>query len=152
MPSKSRLNLSPVPLTIIVLVMLYALNYLVTPILVGRNNLELHCRPAGNREFESEAWKDLRGGGDPRYEMVDDLLASQSLAGRTESEIDLILGPPDSVTMTNGATMRVYYLAAQRRFPAKSVFFPGLFPNHEAWMLKIYFREGRAMTAKVFFT
>jgi hypothetical protein len=84
--------------------------------------------------------------------MLDDLLATRRLIGLSEAEVKKLLGDPNSVSYTKGDKMLVYHLARQRDYPARSGWFPGFFPNHEAWMLEILFRQGKAYSAKVFFT
>ena len=84
--------------------------------------------------------------------MVDDLLPSQRLIGLGEAEVMDLLGEPNSVTDEGMEKVSVYHLARQRDYPAKSIFFPGCFPNHEAWMLQVVFREGKVESASVFFT
>ena len=138
---------------VVVALLLYWINYNVTPDLIGPNRLEIFCRPRGNLKFDSKLWKDspyiLERS--KRYEMVDDLLSRSLLIGLNESGIQRLIGHPNTSNDTNGVGIYVYYLARQKDYPAKSIWFPGQFPNHEAWMLEIIFKGGKATSARVFF-
>ena len=130
---------------------LFGLNYVITPALVGENRLEEFFRPRGESKFDSALWKDSSPVTGKRYEMVDDLLSSQRLAGLIEADVKGLLGEADSNGDEGGDKLLVYHLAKQRDYPAKSVLFPGFFPNHEAWMLEVRLRNGNVSSARVFF-
>lgn len=83
--------------------------------------------------------------------MTDDLLASRRLMGLTEPQVRALLGEPDSTDHAAGEQLWVYQLGRQRDFPVKSFWFPGFFPNHEAWMLLVRFQDRSAHSAEVFF-
>lgn len=130
---------------------LFLLNYMLTPALVGENRLEEFFRPRGEMAFDSAAWRETSPAAGKRYEMTDDLLASGRLLGLTETQVKALLGEPNSTGDEEGEKVLVYHLAKQRDYPAKSLWFPGFFPNHEAWMLAVRVRNGSAQSAKVFF-
>lgn len=130
---------------------LFGLNYAITPTLVGENKLEEFFRPRGESKFDSASWKDASPASGKRYEMVDDLLASQRLMGLSETDVKGLLGEADSTGDEEGEKLLVYHLAKQRDYPAKSVWFPGFFPNHEAWMLEVRLRNGSVCLTRVFF-
>lgn len=137
---------------LIILVGLYMVNYIVTPNLIGIVNLELYCRPRGKLKFDSEIWKQAEPASRTRYEMVDDLLDSGLLRNLDVTQIEGLLGKPDLVSDVDGEKLLVYYLAYQRDYPSKSVFFPYIFSNFDQWMLEIRIRNGKCYLAKVFFT
>lgn len=130
---------------------LFGLNYVITPTLVGENKLEEFFRPRRESKFDSASWKDPSPASGKRYEMVDDLLVSQRLMGLRETDLNGLLGEADSTGDEGGDKLLVYHLAKQRDYPAKSVWFPGFFPNHEAWMLEVRLRNGNVSVARVFF-
>jgi hypothetical protein len=130
---------------------LYFLNMALTPSLVGENKLEEFCRPRGTTKFENVLWRNSSPASGRRYGMVDDLLTTRRLIGLKEREVTVLLGEPNSIDEADGDKLLVYHLARQRDQPARSILFPGFFPNHEVWMLGISLREGKAHRAKVFF-
>lgn len=134
-----------------VLPALYFVNYMLTPAVVGENRLEEYFRPRGQRTFDSAEWKESSPAAGIRYEMTDHLLASGQLTGLTEPQVIALLGEPNSTSDEQGDKLLVYHLAKQRDYPAKSLWFPGFFPNHEAWMLAVRVRNGSAQSAKVLF-
>jgi hypothetical protein len=131
---------------------LYAVNYFVTPDLIGVVKLEEHCRPRGKLKFDSENWKQAAPTSGKRFEMVDNLLASGLLLNLDATQVETLLGKADIVSDQQGEKQFVYLLADQRAFPAKSVFFPGFFANLDQWMLEIRLRDGKTYLARVFFT
>lgn len=84
--------------------------------------------------------------------MVDDLLASKRVINLDSTQIEKLLGKPDLVSDKDGEELLFYILGDQRAHPSKSVWFPGLFPNNDRWMLEIRLRQGKAYAARVFFT
>lgn len=130
---------------------LFGLNYVITPTLVGENKLEEFFRPRGESKFDSASWEDASPASGRRYEMLDDLLASKHLVGLSETDVKGLLGEADSTGNEGGDKLLVYHLAKQRDYPAKSVWFPGFFPNHEAWMFEVRLRNGNAYSTRVFF-
>jgi hypothetical protein len=91
---------------ITLLVGLYILNFLVTPMLVGEVRLESYFRPHFRQKFDSKVWNEsglIPDGrlGKPssfygrRYEMVDDLVASHISIGMEGKQIRAVLGDPD---------------------------------------------------------
>jgi hypothetical protein len=131
---------------------LYAANYSLTPELVGVVKLEEHCRPRGQLEFDSESWKQTSPASGKRFEMVDSLLESGSLLNLDATQIETLLGKADIVSDQQAEKQFVYLLADQCAFPAKSLFFPGLFANLDQWWLEIRLRDGKTYLARVFFT
>ena len=134
------------------LLTLYAINYFVTPDLVGIVKLEERCRPRGKLKFDSGTWKNATPASGKRFEMVDDLLAEGALTNVDANQIEGLLGKADIVTNQQGEQQLVYMLGDQRAFPASSIWFPYLFANLDRWMLEIRLRNGKAYFAKVFFT
>jgi hypothetical protein len=124
---------------------------MITPLLVGENKLEAYFRPRGESKFDSDSWKDASPASGKRYEMVDNLLAFQRLTGLTETDVKGLLGEGDSTGEEGDEKLLVYHLAKQRDYPAKSVWFPGFFSNHEAWMLEVRLRNGSVCSTRVFF-
>jgi len=165
---------------------LYALNYLVTPLIVGEVRLESRCRPRFNLKFDSQVWKtsglipDGRLGKQSpsygrRYEMVDDLLASQISIGMEERQIRAILGEPDGGIVDKKSILGSpdpygvrrlnptkeilespddiaywsYHLASQWQYPARSIWFPKMFFNFDRWMLVIKITNRKASKIEV---
>ena len=95
-------------LFIAVVLLLYGVNYCLTPMIVGRGVLEVSCRTRPPKKpFESQAWKDsglVESGGTGRwsasygrrYEMVDDLVAEHLAVGMQGSSVTNMLGNPDA--------------------------------------------------------
>ena len=94
--------------TVIALVLsLYVLNYIVTPLIVGEAKLESSFRPYSVEKFDSQSWrtsglvkagkhgKDSPNYGE-RYKTIDDLLKSHNLVGMREDQVRAILGDPDA--------------------------------------------------------
>lgn len=133
------------------LLVLFSLNYVFTPALVGEDRLEEFFRPRGEMAFDSPTWRESSIAAGKRYEMTDDLLDSGRLIGLTETQVKVLLGEPNSMGDEDDERVLVYHLAKQRDYPAKSLWFPRFFPNHEAWMLAVRVRNGSAQSAKVFF-
>lgn len=142
------------------MVALYLINYFVTPCIVGEN-LETCFRPHRNSAFDSKTWKEA----DPRlaskgasafygrrFEMVDSLLASKVLLGADELRLSGLLGAPESTSKQDGTKSYYYFLADQRQYPARSIWFPGLFANLDRWMFEVRLRDGRVVLARVYFT
>lgn len=113
----------------------YALNYFVTPDLVGIAELEVSCRPRGTARFDSDIWRQASASSGNRYQMVDDLLATEKVIGLDSTQIAKLLGKPDLVSDKDGEKLLFHILGDQRTHPSKSVWFPGLFPNNDRWML-----------------
>ena len=84
--------------------------------------------------------------------MVDDLLASKTIMGRSLSQLEEMLGEPDLVRETEDVKLLFYMLGDQRMHPSSSIWFPRLFPNNDRWFLEIRLDQGKARAAKVFFT
>lgn len=135
----------------LLLLILYGLNYFVTPDMVGIANLEVSCRPRGNLDFDPDEWKQLLPLSGKRYEMVDNLLADRAIINLDANQIEKLLGKPDLVGDKEDRLF-FYILGDQRAYPSKSIWFPGLFPNHDRWMLELRIRNGKAHSARVFFT
>lgn len=131
---------------------LYAVNYFVTPDLVGITKLEEQCRPHGQLKCDSETWKQTAPTSGKRFEMVDDLLAAGALISLDASQVESLLGKADIVSDQQGEKQFVYVLGDQRAYPARSIWFPRLFANLDRWMLEVRLRNGKAYFAKVFFT
>jgi hypothetical protein len=130
----------------------YVLNYFLTPDLVGIAELEVNCRPPGKARFDSDIWRQASISSGKRYEMVDDLLASKRIINLDSTQIEKLLGKPDLVSNKDGEELLFYILGDQRTHPSKSVWFPGLFPNNDRWMLEVRLRQKKASAARVFFT
>jgi hypothetical protein len=145
---------------LVVALALYLTNYLVTPAIVGEE-LEIVFRPHLNMAFDSTTWKRA----DPRaplteltlfygkrYEMVDSLLRSKLLLDTNEQRVRELLGDPESTSEGRGTKSLYYFLADQRQYPARSIWFPGLFSNLDRWMFEVLLRDGRVVAARVYFT
>ena len=135
-----------------VLLALYGINYLVTPDLVGKNDLEIFFRPVYQRAFESETWKRSSPESGVRYEMADSILTSRVIIGLDIVAVQNLLGKPDLRDNEQGEERCFYVLGGQRAYPSRSIWFPGLFPNQDHWFLEIRFREGKVQSATIFFT
>lgn len=134
-----------------VLLALYAVNYLLTPRIVGPHRLEVWFRPKGAAQFDRAVWASRLGTSGRRYEMVDDLLKTYLRPGLTREQVEDLLGKPDGAEEKEGEVCVYYSLARQRDYPARSILFPGRFWNWEVWVLRIRFREGRVYEANVIF-
>jgi hypothetical protein len=148
LPKKSKLILVIVTL----LPALYAVNYFVTPDLVGVIKLEERCRPLGKLKFNSGIWKQATPSSGKRFEMVDDLLAAVTLINLDTNQVENLLGEPDIVSDQQGEIQFVYVLGDQRKYPARSIWFPCLFANLDRWMLEVRLRNEKVYFARVFFT
>ncbi len=84
--------------------------------------------------------------------MVDSLLASKVLLGADELRLSGLLGAPESTSKQDGTKSYYYFLADQRQYPARSIWFPGLFANLDRWMFEVRLRDGRVVLARVYFT
>ena len=84
--------------------------------------------------------------------MVDDLLARRVVIGLDRNQVEKLLGTPDLVNERGGEEYLFYILGDQRDYPAKSIWFPGVFPNNDRWMLEIRLGNGKVYLANVFFT
>jgi hypothetical protein len=132
---------------------LYLVNLFVTPELVGPNRLEILCRPRGSMEFDASLWNTSPAvwGESKRYEMVDNLLAKGRLIGLSEPDLKKLLGDANSVGNVSDDEALYYNLARQKDYPARSIWFPGAFPNHEIWILEVVLRQGKVHSARVLF-
>jgi hypothetical protein len=139
---------------------LYLANYFVTPAVVGEQ-LEISFRPHLRSLFDPRTWK--KAGPEipatpahvhygKRFEMVDDLMRSGLLAGAREQRVMELLGTPESTGEQSGTKSFYYFLADQRQYPARSIWFPGVFANLDRWMFEVRFRNGRVVLARVYFT
>jgi hypothetical protein len=96
------------PLGVLALVLAAPLAYL----LFAAAGAEWLARQA----FDPQAWRSARGAGDPvRIRMVDDLLKSHDFRGKTKSEVEALLGPPDSTEYFSDCDL-VYWLGPERGF------------------------------------
>ena len=175
-----------------ILLLLYALNYFVTPIILGVRALESSFRPGSSQPFDSKVWKDsgliLNGGigkWSPsygrRYAMIDDLLAKHLVVGMEASDVSRILGNPDAgltdkreleaelsaVGNQSGLFDRspakeilrspddiaywAYHLGSQQQYPARSMWFPGVFANGEGWKLLVKIKDGKVDALSITF-
>ena len=66
---------------------LYALNYFVTPEVIGVTRLEELARPRGRLDFNASRWQELRQAPGQRYEMVDSLLSAKVLIGVDTTQV-----------------------------------------------------------------
>lgn len=138
----------------------YALNWIFTPMIVG-DRLELYFRPKFQTPFQSELWLTSRSTTVNRqgigkfgkcYEMVDELIASNKLIGKSELEINRLLGTPDTAENKESFRRLLYILADQSQYPSRSVLFPRVFWNTDQWVLQIVIERGRVSRAFIFFT
>ena len=83
--------------------------------------------------------------------MVDNLLATRRLIGLSEAELKKLLGDANSVGNVSDDEAFFYNLARQKDYPARSIWFPGAFPNHEIWILEVVLRQGKVHSARVLF-
>jgi hypothetical protein len=157
-PSTSRLKLAGKWSALVAAI--YLINYFVTPCIVGEK-LETCFRPHRNSAFDSNTWKKadprLQSKGaaafyGKRFDMVDSLLRSKALLGVDEQRLSELLGAPESASEQNGTKSYYYFLADQRQYPARSIWFPGLFANLDRWMLEVRLRDGKVVLARVYFT
>lgn len=134
-----------------VVLVLYGANYMFTPEYIGITKLETYFRPKVGLQFDSSKWKqsqELSWG--ERYKMVDNLIQMYLIKGRSQHEIEDLLGKPDiAAPRENGEFEMHYTLASQREYPARSVFFPGRLGNLELWVLLLHFRDGRLYSVEV---
>jgi hypothetical protein len=136
---------------VISLLALYGINYVFTPDIVGAARLEVYCRPRTKLPFDAARWKRSTSNSGARYPMIDNLLDSKAILEASANDVERILGKPDLKEEREGETLFFYILGSQRTHPAKSIWFPGLFPNEDLWMLKICFRVGRPQSVEVCF-
>jgi len=137
--------------TAVAVVVLYGANYVFTPEIVGVTKLESFFRPKGDLQFDHDKWRQKQAASwGERYKMVDDLLRNQPLSGRSQQEVEDLLGKPDIAAPRDNREIELHYtLASQKDFPARSVLFPGRMGNSELWILLLYFRDGRLYSASV---
>ena len=130
---------------------LYAVNYIFTPEIVGITKLETFFRPKGELKFESETWKQKQPSSwGERYGMVDDLIRTHLALGRSQQEVEALLGKPDiAAPLDGGEVILCYALASQKDYPARSILFPGRLGNLEPWILRLRFRDGRLYLMEV---
>jgi hypothetical protein len=135
----------------VAVVVLYGANYMFTPDIVGITQLESFFRPKGALQFDSIKWKQKeKSAWGERYKMVDDLLKTQLRPGRSQQEVEDLLGKPDIAAPRDGGELELHYnLASQKDYPARSVLFPGRLQNLELWILLLRFREGRLYSVEV---
>lgn len=84
--------------------------------------------------------------------MVDDLLGAQLWIGRSQQEIEDLLGKPDlDSVLRSGERVWHYSLGSQKDYPARSILFlfPGVLQNVELWVLELRFQDGRLCSAQV---
>jgi hypothetical protein len=134
------------------LILLVIANYLFTPIIFGRAELETYFRPRSSGRFNSEAWLAASPFTGERYVMVDNLLQTEILLGMDETKVRSLLGKPDLSYDQNGEKCFDYILGNQHDHPSSSIFFPKLFANLDKWWLGIKFRTGKVYSVRVFFT
>ncbi len=124
-----------------VLLVLYALNYIVAPVLVGEARLESLFRPHLNQKFDPTVWQkselidDGKHGKDSpsygrRYEMVDDLLASHISLGMKGEEVRASLGNPDGIVDRKSIMALPDLYGFHQRRPAKEILES---PDNVAW-------------------
>jgi len=130
------------------LAVLYCMNWLFTPEIVGIVKLEEFYRPKGRLKFDPEKWCAPSYFGQ-RYEMVDDLLQRCLPLGLSREEVESLLGPPHLVQLLEEDTLVWYELGWRRDYPSRSIFFPGRLINVETWLLELRFRDGRLYAARV---
>jgi hypothetical protein len=135
----------------VVVLLLYAANYMVTPEVVGITELEAFFRPKYELKFDSEKWKQPQAASwGERYKMVDDLLRTQLALGRSQREIEELLGKPDIAAPRDAGVFEMHYtLASQKEYPSRSILFPGRLGNLELWILLLHFRDGRLYSVQV---
>lgn len=136
-------------IAVVAVLVLYGLNYVFTPDIVGITKLEVFFRPRGELQFDSDKWKKTPPGGGERYKMVDDLLSKQLLLDRSPEEIKSLLGEPDIAALEDGEPAMYYMLGSQKDYPSRSLLFPGGLGNLENWTLAVRFRNGRAYLTTV---
>jgi len=102
---------------------LYAMNYLVTPDLIGVTKLDELCRPRGKLKFDSETWKQAPSTSGIRFEMVDDLLKTDAFLNLDANQVKSLLGNADIVSNVQDEKQFVYMLGDQRACQARSIWF-----------------------------
>lgn len=108
-------------------IMIYFGNYFVTPSLLGLERLENLCRPRTRLEFIVNKWKEASFESGDRYRMANDILRHDRLKNLKADEVKELLGEADFVETTRSDFTTYYCLAAQQRFPSKSIFYPNRF-------------------------
>src|SRR6185295_19560430 len=73
---------------------LYALNYYLTPKVVGYWPLAVACRPAIEKQFDTAAWSEAEPGDKIRFPMANNLLKAGALNGSSTDEVKTMLGRP----------------------------------------------------------
>ena len=127
---------------------LFIANIVVTPKLIGVSALESFFRPRLREAFDSARWRAASLESGQRYAMAGELLKSRRLAGARTNDIAAVLGPPDG-TSQNPAKEWLYYLAPQKLFPSRSILFPAVFWNMDAWTLVIVIENGAATNMRI---
>ena len=119
------------------LTLLYLINLIVTPRIVGIHTLEGIFRPRYRMVFNSSLWKTSLPKDGTRLHMVDSLLSSELIHGLHEVRLIELLGQPTITQAMSASTNYYYTLAYQETHPARSWLFPGMFWNFDNWSLKV---------------
>lgn len=136
----------------VAVLLIYCLNYFLTPCFVGVKRLESFFRPRGTEKFNSQTWKFASPFSGERYQMADDLIQSRILLHRDRADVETLLGKPDLIYEQEGETHYTYTLGGQRKIPVRSVWFPGWFANIDRWLLDIRFINGKVCGMKLYAT
>jgi len=128
---------------------LYALNYYLTPKVVGYWPLAVACRPAIEKQFDTAAWSEAEPGDKIRFPMANNLLKAGALNGSSTDEVKTMLGRPLYEQRFEGGLRWRYLLDSQRDFPAGSWLYPKLFKNSGDWSLVVIFMNDRVVDVEL---
>lgn len=166
-----------------------AVFYVLVLFLIKQHDLECFFRPVTNDAFKKTEWQSggfqvnsrARGNGTNfglRYKMVDNLIQSKVLIGKSEASVRALLGEPDAgilrrgiISMHEGRTSYnevelnpsvktdiqkgisfwSYFLGNQSDYPARFILLPGAFYNFGRWKLILKMEAGMCCSAEVSF-
>jgi hypothetical protein len=129
---------------------LFALNWFVTPKFVGVTKLESKYRPKMRFPFDSAQWKRTQPSSGDRYKMVDTLLEEVITIRDDFEKVEKLLGSPEiTEKKENGEVYAIYTLGSQSQFPARSELFKWRLENSELWVLMLHFKQGKLWSFEV---
>ena len=126
------------------ILILFALNWVVTPEFVGVTKLESKYRPKMRFPFDAAQWKRTQPSSGERYKMVDTLLEKVIEIGDDFEKVERLLGSPEITEKRESGEVYAHYtLGSQSQFPAHSALFKWRLENSELWVLLLHFKQGK---------
>lgn len=128
---------------------LFALNYIISPFVIGIPRLEDWLRPREEVPFSASAWSTETFESGLRYPMAQYLISKEKLIGLSKEKIIEQLGKQNYHSTNLNYEVLLYELAPQDMYPADSWLFPKRLLNIGSWMLVIEIKNGVAMSCRI---